>query len=401
MTTSRTVTNPPLTLHLVGRGLLTPSPLVLADVGVSGGIDPCWSCFGEALRVWGFDPLEGEIALLAGENPRHTYVAAKVGCRCLPAGKGEAGSVTRRNNHCHKRLASTWAVEIIENFTLDRYDRSGQCRLSDRLIELDDYFPGEAGTVPNFLKIDTDGFDLDVLLGSRRLLDAPGLLGLSVESQFVGNIGPKANVFSNIDTLLRRHGFTLFDLDPARYARRSLPAPFMFKAPVHSSTGQLVWAEAVYFRDYGNPDYEKMWGIAPEKADILKLACLFELYGLADCAADLLLKYGGHFEDGFVETCLDILTPLLAGRPVSHAGYLAAFESYVRAGYDKSLFDAASPFLDVTKEEWQTMQGALRRQQEQLNAQEMIVSSLEERIRRLQDRETERLREELKKQGII
>ena len=66
--------------------------------------------------------------------------------------------------------------------------------------------------------------------------------------------------------------------------------------------------------------------LAPRK--LLKLACLYELFRLPDCAAELLLAFRAQLEGLLdVDHALDLLTPAIGGQPSSYAGYVAAFEN--------------------------------------------------------------------------
>jgi hypothetical protein len=60
MTTSRTVYSGRVTKSLVSTGAFKEHPMVLADVGVSGGIADYWRQFEPNLQVFGFDPLVTE-----------------------------------------------------------------------------------------------------------------------------------------------------------------------------------------------------------------------------------------------------------------------------------------------------------------------------------------------------
>jgi hypothetical protein len=403
MTTQRATSATALTSHLASCNAFGSDPFVLADVGVSGGIHSCWQAFGSDLRVFGFDPLIGEIERLRGQHPggSHVYVAAKVGCIGMRAQDGRETQITGQNDHCYSRLASFLAESLGGSDAIGRYDQSGQRTMSSDMIELDQYFLDQKRPVPNFIKTDTDQFDIDVLRGAKGLLKTGGLLGISVEAYFVGNIGPDANVFSNIDNLLRSNGFTLFELDPVRYSRAALPAPFLAPSPCQSQTGQVTWAEAVYFRDLAHPDYEAMWGITPTAVDVLKLACLFDLFSLPDCAADVLVKYKSMFDEAFHEKCLDCLTPTLGSRRVTRADFLASFERYVRSGYDQTHFPYDGLPPNITHEQWLDLEEKMRLKDEIIASLKGIVAAHEESIGRMQARETERLRQELRAQGLL
>jgi hypothetical protein len=148
-----------------------------------------------------------------------------------------------------------------------------------------------------------------------------------VETPFHGLVHEESNTFRNIDRVLTGLGFSLFDLEVYRYSRAALPGPFVYRIPAQTESGQVIWADALYLRDAGKPDYERDWPLAPSPLKILKLACLFEIFGLNDCAAELLLKYRAnirHLVD--VDCYLGALTPPIQGQRLSYREYIKGFE---------------------------------------------------------------------------
>ena len=213
------------------------------------------------------------------------------------------------------------------NYIKEVFNAGAEVRLSDRLVSLDDYVQQSGIRSVDFLKIDTDGHDIEVILGAKEMLRAQEVLGISVESQMHGAAHPYSNTFANIDRLLREWGFTLFDLDLWRYSRRSLPDKFYYQIPAQTMTGQVQWGEAVYFRDLARPDYEQMHGFAAELVKKIKLACLFELYGLPDCAAQILFQLQTQTGDRFFSTLLDELVKIYRGSRMSYPRFLEHFDA--------------------------------------------------------------------------
>jgi len=80
-----------------------------------------------------------------------------------------------------------------------------------------------------------------------------------------------------------------------------------------------------------------MWtyDITPER--ILKLACLFDLFDLPDCAAELLVNRGAVLEPAVRDQLLDLLA---TGEPGSYAQHVALFERDFKAFYPSRLRDA-------------------------------------------------------------
>ncbi|MDO8864175.1 FkbM family methyltransferase [Haliea sp. E1-2-M8] len=73
--------------------------------------------------------------------------------------------------------------------------------------------------IPNVLKIDTEGFELDVLRGMPDLIAAPGLRALFIEVHF-GLLAERgmASAPADIENLLKAAGFTTRWIDPSHIA---------------------------------------------------------------------------------------------------------------------------------------------------------------------------------------
>ena len=334
-----------LTRRVLTLGLWGERPLFLLDVGASGGIDTRWAVFAGGLRAIGFDPLIAEVERLnaAERRPGVRYEAAFVGCRNFdelfpPALRNDR--IASRNNQPFERVSAAAAQHRMQtSFIQEVFNAGAALVLSERVIALDEFVPpAEYGSV-DFVKIDTDGHDIEVLLGAERILAAGGALGLMVEAQFHGATHDYANTFSNIDRLLRQQGFTLFDINTNRYSRSALPAPFELELAAQTTSGQVLWGDAVYFRDLGDPEYHAMWRYDITDERVLKLACLFEHFGLPDCAAELLLNRGGFLSPSARGELLDLL---VSGEPGSYARHVAAFERDFRAFYPSRRSDAGA-----------------------------------------------------------
>lgn len=348
----------------MAEGLLPGPDVFLVDVGASGGIDPTWLTYQSRLRAVGFDPLVNEVARL-NQQPRHPhvkYIDAFVGAkdydRLLPA-ELAADKLRSRSNASHPRSSSVRASQLGQMDYQKQVFNTGQTMVfSSRRLELDDYFQGSDRAGLDFLKIDTDGSDYQVLLGAQEIFQAGGVLGLSIECQFHGPVHDEANLFCNIDRFLRARGFSLYDLEVHRYSRAELPRPFVYDIPAQTSHGQVQWGEALYFRDLADPDYSRMWGWQFDIGRQIKLASLFELFNLQDCAVELLLRDRSAFEAVLpVSRCLDLLTPPCCGQPISYTDYQRQFadwasrQQWFRFGREPSGVHAlaCSPTLDIQK----------------------------------------------------
>ena len=90
----------------------------------------------------------------------------------------------------------------------------------------------------DYLKIDVQGGELDVLLGAPILLEK--ILTVHCEVEFA-EVYSKQPLFGDIDQHLRNAGFELIDMQNAGYATtRDLPGPLL--------QSRLLWSEAIYFK---------------------------------------------------------------------------------------------------------------------------------------------------------
>ena len=129
--------------------------------------------------------------------------------------------------------------------------------------------PAHGIEAADFLKLDTQGSELDILHGADRILRTH-VLGVQVEVEFAPMyIGQP--LFADVDTFLRGFGFVLFDLSRYRVRRPTV-------AKEVPTRGQLLWGHALYLR-------------APDTLDEntqARLAVVAAILGLPDLAAGIL-----------------------------------------------------------------------------------------------------------------
>jgi Methyltransferase FkbM domain len=263
----RIETNPVFCDEVVGRSLLSEH-FRLLDLGARGGTPSQWLVFGDQLEVIPIDPDEREpgITAIVGRTRelrpffRHEYWPADSLYRSEELFEGTAA------NEVHELSR----IETVETQPLT------DLVASERLARID------------FAKLDVEQAEMDVLVSSGPLLEA--VLGLELEVHFPKRPAESA-CFSELDTYLQGCGFELYDLDVFRYTRPQWPAPTLYDVrdddgrPVPAPTveGQVLTGDALYIRHD--------WPIEGDRA--LKLACIFELHRLRDCAIALLERAPG------------------------------------------------------------------------------------------------------------
>jgi FkbM family methyltransferase len=321
------VTYRPLVLHeLVERGIFGAEPFMLVDVGCGLGLDPAWRAFGEYLHAHAFDPQIDEIERLrsAEDNPNVHYHAALVGLpepRPVTAEEGEFNPFPRTSTA--NALARASAARDTPYYETNDW-RAEQ--LTSARVGRGVFLRGEGVHSVDFVKTDTDGGDLEVLESFEEMIRPAGVLGFMVETPYTGAPTDGVHTFHNVDRLLKRHGFLLASMSVNRYSRAALPAPFAYAILAQTQWGQPLWGDLVYLRDAAGSGNDRHGTLSPVK--LLKLAALFELFRLPDCAAELLLAHREALSALVdVDALLDLLTPPLHGEQLSYREYVAAFEA--------------------------------------------------------------------------
>ena len=184
----------------------------------------------------------------------------------------------------------------------------------------------------DFIKLDAEGAELEILRGGERVLASPNLSGILSEIRFQREIN-HSPIFSDLDLFLRPHGFHLYDLQFHHQSRHGLPYPGLedYRLPTgerffaYTTHGQIMDGDALYFRDLLTPiNVERRAALST--AQILKYAAFFEIYSLNDCAAELLTESERRLR-GIVDLgqLLDLLTPPFKGQKLGYRDYRSRY----------------------------------------------------------------------------
>jgi len=363
----------------------------LIDVGCSGGLDPGWRAFEDRLSAFGFDPSVFEIDRLAAQetNPEVRYVNGYVGLPDDHPLKGAGGEAWRTDPWRRVSASRTQQLQLAREAGRPAQPRrpapayaplpaspaaraaaGGQplraapprlagdatqqdlmarnlwvhAHLDGGTIHLPDFLAAAGVEDVDFVKIDVDGTDFEVLRSLEQTLSGAGVLGVSIEVGYSGTGDPHFNSFHNVDAFMRRQGFDLMDLTVRRYALASLPFPFLYPHPIAAQTsrGRPLIGDALYLRDFGHAC--RLDPAAWSDAKLIKLAALYCLCGLLDHAAELLDMFKDRLGAVLdIPALLDQLAAEIqtidpdlnvAFEPFAdYAGYTAAYEADVAYFY--------------------------------------------------------------------
>jgi Methyltransferase FkbM domain len=238
----------------------------LLDIGARGGIAEHWRVFGAALRALAVEPDASEPgvnAVLAAERGRAEFLH-----RPYPATDGLYRMDELYEGTVIEPITEVVSAEEVETTTLV------------------DVFGDETLSGVDFVKLDVEFAELDVLRGAGPLLGAA--LAIELEVHFPRR--PRAaGTFADVDRFLQDRGYELYDLETYRYSRAAFPSPRLYdyrhadgtRDPLGANVeGQILTGDALYVLAAPPADPQR----------VLTLACIFELHRLRDCAVELLMR---------------------------------------------------------------------------------------------------------------
>jgi FkbM family methyltransferase len=224
-------------------------PLVVLDVGCRWGLDARWLGLGRHARLIGFDADADECLRLRNDAAPHagTYVAAALGAEPGPA---------RLYLTAEPACSSLYPPD--PELLAERPEVAGTSLRGSAVVDvttLDSWASAAGVGEVDFIKLDVQGSELDVLRGAPRLLATVRALDIEVEFNPLYQGQP---LFGDVDRFLRERGFVLWRL--GHFAHYGLPGglsdfpcqDWQFfdsqPVPVASRGGQVFWGHAVFVR---------------------------------------------------------------------------------------------------------------------------------------------------------
>ena len=260
-----------------------------------------WQMFAPNLNVYGFDA-DADACDEANADLENRNINWKEVHIPLALGKAEE----ERTLYVTKSPMCSSLFLPNENY-LGRFEELSEYAGLDFSFEidtttLDSFCQSENISEIDFLQIDVQGADLDVLRGASNLLNT--VLAVQIEVEF-SHLYIDQPLFADVDIHLRDNDFTLFDLRLKHCLRNKSPLASKKRA------GQVLWGEADYLRDLISED-TKEENKKPER--ILKLACIADIQHFPDYALEILIylttNHGDNPSYNFADTIVQSLAEL-------------------------------------------------------------------------------------------
>jgi len=283
--------------------------LTLVDVGAMGGLEAEWQCIRNDIRVVGFEPDDREFSKLS-PSPNRLFLN-------LAVSQESADLEFYVSREPGKSSVYEPNFDELRNFPdAQRFETVYQVLIpASRVGSLDTVLRQHQIQDVDFLKLDTQGNEMSILMGSQDYL-RESVLGLKVEVEFL-EMYKSQPLFADVDIFVRKQGFQLMDLRRAYWKRRA-HTDFVGK-------GQLIFGDALYFKTIeafitSLKDADAQY--ARDKTIKFAVACL--VYGLRDYTVFLLnqaCEHGYIAEHLQAELVQKIKTDALRLRNLYSGGY--------------------------------------------------------------------------------
>jgi FkbM family methyltransferase len=261
-------------------------PLGCLDIGARGGVVDDIDPLGASAFVYGFEPDEEECARLNATLEAGGHPFGEL--RFLPTALGPREERRTLNIMRHGGASSLLLPnpKVASRFAArERYfDVTRTVSVDTR--PLDDVIQDHGVVNPVYMKIDVEGFELEILKGAEKLLGT-GLLALRSEIAFLPTRLDQPD-FGDISTYLRPFGLmpvgflylaTWRSLTDVKHPRK-------VAGPVPFSRGQLVHGDVLFLRDPATLDDQTNDGVTA----LTRLAFLALLYDYVDFAHDIFMR---------------------------------------------------------------------------------------------------------------
>ncbi|WP_061255853.1 FkbM family methyltransferase [Leptospira interrogans] len=251
--------------------LLKNNPLVIADVGASGGLHPRWEEFTSSYKGILFEP-----------DPReYEQLIKKVDNRIVIIDTALSDSKKEILFHLCKKQQVSSVFKPNTRF-LDMFPDAGRHDV-ERTIQIqsdrmDSLLKEKGIQYVDFLKIDTQGFELAILKGASGYIG--DIIGLQIEVEFV-EMYLEQPLFSQVDEYVRKQGFELFDLQRYYWKRKNSIATGITK-------GQLIFGDTLYFK---TPE-SILSDLNVSSDKLIRAICIYLIYGYVDLAQILFEESG-------------------------------------------------------------------------------------------------------------
>lgn len=264
---------PAFTDWAVRNGILR-EPMRIIDVGVQGGLHPRWRWLGDHLEAWAFDPLPDVIAALSAQNP----APERLRYFCMGLGNENGERLFSRDSNPY---GSAFLPAVM---TESDIGHNAKGELPDywsrpTIRKLDTLMAQGLFSGIDHIKLDCEGFEIEILRGAKEFLAQNSLFAIETESNLKLHPWHAPCHFSEFYHEVGPRGFDVYDITFYRDTRAPL-------AGGYPNRGRPDTFDFLFLRGVGVND--DLSAHTPDQ--LIKRIIVAELYAQQDIGADILQR---------------------------------------------------------------------------------------------------------------
>lgn len=144
----------------------------------------------------------------------------------------------------------------------------------------------------NFLKIDIDSNDHEVLYGADNLLNNDNFFGLQIEVDFAKAKGINYRNYIEVLRYMNSKNFNLLNFVNSKYSSELLPTKYLYNFPGPNENGSPLMGDLVFFKNFDDKFLEKL-----SENDVIKVLRFLEIYNQSHIAVELISRTKNFTED--------------------------------------------------------------------------------------------------------
>ncbi|MBU0707867.1 FkbM family methyltransferase [Patescibacteria group bacterium] len=263
------------------KEILKDSPIDFIDVGTSGGITDL-SGLSDLMICQGFEPNINEISKLENKQTNQSYLK-KRGVKKLPNYKSKKFypyALSSKDGHGTLYITRSQGTssmlkpntEVLKNLRQNAWINGFEVIKEEKVktVTLDTFFNKNNLTHIDFIKLDTQGTEYDILKCSKTIENNVSVIKTEAE---IVQLYENQGLLHDISNLLYEKGYSLINLD--------LKPLFHLKNTFPKSYNRLGWVDAIFIRELKN------WN-CKEQLTLFKQAIIIAELGFVDLSGYLL-----------------------------------------------------------------------------------------------------------------
>ena len=214
-------------------------PLGFVDIGARGGIHEVVEPLAGATAVLGFEPDEEECKRLSLRSAELPWADYRIEPLALAGGRGRGRLRLLSWSQNNSMLSPN--KEFVRRYKMSRFEEVGSN--SVRTTTLDEaVFEDSKTKWGEFLKLDTQGTELEILQAAERTL-SERTVAIMTEVEFA-QLYQDQKLFSEVELFLRRRGFSFYGFMSTHHRSQK-----RLDKRIEAGRERLLHGDAIFFKD--------------------------------------------------------------------------------------------------------------------------------------------------------